>query len=1371
MNIFQQIANTKIPRNNIFRQIAKTPVFSPLTGKRIEATISAAKQEKTLFKTVVDFLDRNIFQPLPFTLSPREKPEVMKDPTTGEIKVFEGLAPVDKLVTTRGFLKSPEDINFYTKNIAPIAMIAQLPARIGETFFRFAVQTYTNVASVIMGEAIETELPFDARRIAAKEQTIKSTGEKFFKRVFELQEQKKPETAWDIIKISAQATFDEVLPDLLDALIVGSLTDTAARQVLKFTKYDPLLERSLSELGIPKDLIFKMTTKEWNKQVVDILRSDISMQDKYQAIRAAYYVTKRFTTAGGPYQLTPIYQRLEDVAKRLIGIDAQVRAISPITGLPGYQQGGIGLTLEPLKGANVIKMQELLQKGVSIADIASRLKVSTAVINTTIVSVGKELLVKEALKYKSAEEFVKAIDDVKYKSVAKQEKDAGYKPYTLSKQEKGLLDTINQTRPIEGQRTTEDVKTYLKDIWNQAQVTPSVVREAAQITPTTVQPKTLIRETTGIIKPEMTAFKQRMTDYIRGIREGRIDIRTDTGVVMKEFEELLKTSGISTPDIAKFIPKIREIVTSKNPVEKFAAEYENIERRINSLIEFTEKRAIFKEIIKEIKTTKPKKIGARRVEKFDYETVKELKELKGISTLTKEEARSSMLSMPTENLTNFEKMKLRMLSIKGNGAKSSTELYRSVLDDLRTLKSVGLEAKSEQDFLRVVEERVAIDEAAQSISRIKADKKDLRTRFTKAYLRGIGNIGSILNAIGGQEFATKYDPQLAELAMETATFFKGKELISKSLEILEFKNKKELGNQFIDWAGEEYKITDIDNVVKEITKHDIMHMYLGLKNPKTKEMFYYAYGKDQIETLISNLSQKEMGFADNLQEVVQSYYPVINKFFIEQHGRDLGVVENYFPRKTEYEKYDDTFRVQSNLPSAVKERIKTTKAFPETESPWLLTIKHIEEAEHISHLSNKYLELSKLFKDRKIKNLIKEKWGQDLYEEIIGHVDNLALNQHIEKLDIVSRVWNTGLNNWVRAKIVSLSVFARQLGSVINYTERMPTVKWTSGFAEGISTPKKTFDYMWKNFPELEARFNRGYDEAVRDAVRDSTKLGLGMNSLTKGTSALVRTGDMTAIIYGGYPLFKYELELHGDLEKARRAFLNATLDSQQSGLKSSMSTLQNSANPMAKTFMRFKNTLNQYTRKLGDVLIQYHNKEATAGDVAKIFFIYQLYAGFIYIALGAGVNKLFSEAGEMIKGEEDDFDYKEFGSDVVEQILLQPYMSLPLIDELSTYAYRKVIGKKTYGYTFETPMIGDIWRAINKLAKVEPTFMDFLEAMSGLQEIGTGLGTNVMLRYYNLLFEKEEENLLIPKDDSMDMEFDFGFEDIDFGFENIDFE
>jgi len=563
------------------------------------------------------------------------------------------------------------------------------------------------------------------------------------------------------------------------------------------------------------------------------------------------------------------------------------------------------------------------------------------------------------------------------------------------------------------------------------------------------------------------------------------------------------------------------------------------------------------------------------------------------------------------------------------------------------------------------------------------------------------------------------------------------------VKIFETKNRKEFEKILQDMSTKEFKLVDRDGLETEIGKMEIIDIYNSVKNDLIEERYYNAFGKDQVKSLLTNLSAKEMELADVMQELVQGYRKVLNERSIEIMGRDMGTVENYWPSTSEYEAniFDD-IRMQGETPSAMKARAKSSLVFPVPKNAWLKMLKHVNQGEHVSHLSRRYEELKRVFTNRTIKNQISNKFGENIYNSLNQHIDYISLNRTTEKLDMIASIYDKMLNNWVKAKIAAPTVFARQLGSMLNYSEDMPAGKFGKYFLEGLIHPKRTFDFMWKNAPFLEARFNRGYSEAMRDALKGANSLSVNIGSFTKGVTAMVRAGDILAIIYGGYPRIMYELSKHGNMQKAVDVFEGSTLYSQQAGINSSLSHFQNSSNPFAKTLLRFKNTLNQYTRKQGDAIISFRNGDISGSQFAKTTFIYSVYSPIIYILLGWGVTQAFKEIGRAMGG--DDKEEDSLASDIIEQLFIHPFQVIPLLDDLSDYVYRKAVGKRTYG-VFQTPMIDELATAIQKMGKKEVSFMDWVYAIGALQEPATAIPTQAFLRYYKYIFPEKKKGIKVP--------------------------
>jgi predicted transcriptional regulator len=1401
--------------------------------KESRPTIIKAAPSKTFLQRVGDFIDRNIVQPLPYTLSPRETPQVRRT-ETGEMQVYEGLAPMKGITQTRGFLKSPEDVEFYTKSIAPIAIIEQLPARLGETLFRTPIQFYTNVAGIIMGTGKhDTELPFDARRIGAKEQIIKTTGERFFNRVLELKEDKKPESPWEMVKISTQAAFEEVLPDMLDALITGSMTDTAARQTLRFTKYDPRVEKTLSQLGIPKDQVTKTTTKEWSTKLNSALRDTPTIEGKHALIQDAAYLAKKYRAAGGPYQLTPAFQRIENVSKQLIGIDAQVRAISPAVGLPGFGgRAGIGLGIDPLKGIQVQEALKLAKQGMSVAQIAQKLNVTQAVVEATIGGVARgalDSLAKEATKYKSAEEFVdsrakvtdgvKHLDPEKYnneisfvrdierlnkgaipatKEIEVGEKLWGDRPKEvveyINPREIRIAEEPLRTTPDPGREITEPIivqvidgvptlvdgrhrlaqaiankqdtipakiegkseVSQLEQIWKDAQATPPSTRK---LLGEPISPFVRMRET--------TVLKKKIRDYARGVREGRIDIRTQAKEVVGQFQEIIKP--LPATDKAKFITQIKSITTSTDPIKAFYDNFPKIQSRVIKLIDAETKRTIQDRIARELKYTKPIKVGDKRVAKYHYEFNKTLEDLKKARNLNQEEAQQNIDFFQSkvdkgEALSEMEKIKSRLYSLQANGTKSSVELHSQVLRDIKRLKNLGKMAKDIGDFIDKVERAERVKDVATAIDKIKGDLRDVgfvdkvKTSILNTYLRGVSNTGSFLNGIAGKDIAEKYDPELWQNRKDTATFKVTRNLNRELAKDIDLKNENALLSKFVDFRKETITLTDLDGIGIDIDKMQLIDIYNSVKNPLLKERYYNAFGKEQIDNALLNLSENEIMIADRMMDSVQRYKEVFNKRNIEITGRDMGTIDNYWPATTEYrpDVYDD-IRLQGETPSAMKERTRSARVIPEPTDAWMKTQKHISQGEHVRHLSRKHEELKRLFTNRTIKKRIENKFGEDVYKDLMKHIDNISLNKITERMSSIEGAFNKILNNWVRAKIVSPTVPIRQLGSMTNFMENMPSHLWIADFTKNIISPKATFDYVWKKYPEigdfLEARFNKGYSEALKDALSGSNHLQTKANTWTGLFSLPVRTGDVTAIIYGGAPYIKHlerksvKMGLTGN--KAKRYIIDNfeknTLKAQQSGVSSGLSSLQNSPNPFTRLFFRFKNTLNQYLRKNVDAIINYKRGEIPIEQMGKTVFHYSILQPIMYVLIGAGVISATKSVGNILRGEDpDEPDVEKIVSDIYTQMAVQPFQALPIIGDIAEYGIRNMMGKPTYS-VIRTPVLDDIEIALRKATKKEPTIDDYLSVLSVIVEGGIGVPTEAIMRYREYLLGGDKKTSNLP--------------------------
>jgi hypothetical protein len=302
-----------------------------------------------------------------------------------------------------------------------------------------------------------------------------------------------------------------------------------------------------------------------------------------------------------------------------------------------------------------------------------------------------------------------------------------------------------------------------------------------------------------------------------------------------------------------------------------------------------------------------------------------------------------------------------------------------------------------------------------------------------------------------------------------------------------------------------------------------------------------------------------------------------------------------------------------------------------------------------------------------------------------------------------------------------------------NYIEDMSAAEWTGDFLKGITSPKETFNFMWNNAPFLEARFNRGYTEAIKDAISGAEKISAHWGSWHKFLSTFARAGDITAIIYGGYPLVQSELKKGKSIKEAMVTFEKATIKAQQSGLSSSLSQFQNSRNPFARLFLAFKNTANQYFRKMGDAIMSYHNGDISLGQFSKVMAIYAVIQPILYSMSGL----LVKEAVKKIGGRGEDELVEKILDEIMIQLVVNPVNAIPVISDIVRFTMRKISGQQAWKI-FSTPFLDDLETGLSKLTKKDVTAGDYLKASASVLEPITAAPINTFIRFYEYIAGKE---------------------------------
>lgn len=823
-------------------------------------------------------------------------------------------------------------------------------------------------------------------------------------------------------------------------------------------------------------------------------------------------------------------------------------------------------------------------------------------------------------------------------------------------------------------------------------------------------------------------LRQKTKDFKAGVRAGNIKTTADIKKAQEEFVALIKGSELEAKNKVKFITAVK----NANSVNNLKKELDKYRLKAEELLIVQDKATISEKIKKELKTTFPAKKGQRRAAKYDFTTNKLLQDLNSFLKMTKKAATVELLNTPDPESETYM-IRMRMLSLKAGGKFASPELYAKVYTDIKRLKDIGSTALSEADFEANIERVELEEEVLTKGMLVKEDKVTIKTKIVNIYRRGFSNQWSFLNSMFGKSIADKYNLEIPENEKDVAIAQKTAEAMKAAEDIYQTDNIPRL---FLEMEKDRYELTGKDGTVS-VSKHDLIDIYNSLKNDSSRASYYEHYGEIQINSLIDNLTENDKDFGDFLMDYVQEYGEILNERNIEQTGLDLGMVENYWPRTSEVtEDFYDGIRQQGEIATAQKART-TGIVKPIPSGAYLKAIRHMAQAEHVANVSRPYETVKRLFSRKKIKNQITNKYGDKVYRDLIAQLDRLSLNAQTENIDMVTGVLGKAVGNWVTSKIaLSPTTFARQLGSAMNYSEQMNPVEWVKGFMGGIAKPKETFNFMWNNSPFLKARFNKGYSEALEDAIRGAEDIGKNFGQWTRFLTSFGRAGDVTAIVYGGYPFVKSEMKKGKSKEEAFESFRKATLRSQQSGLKSSLSGIQQKTS--LKIFTAFQNTANQYNRKIVDSFISYQNGDITATQLLKTLTIYAGIQPLLYVALGQAAILPFKALGDAL-GLGDEEDIQEMTDELIYGILIQiamiPVQALPIIKDMANFAARKATGQKAYK-AVNIPLMDDLGMAAQRLAKEEITAEDYLMALAALQEPVTGSPAINIIRYFNYIVE-----------------------------------
>lgn len=799
-------------------------------------------------------------------------------------------------------------------------------------------------------------------------------------------------------------------------------------------------------------------------------------------------------------------------------------------------------------------------------------------------------------------------------------------------------------------------------------------------------PKNIVSLTEKAITKINSAFK-------KGVQEGRKLTKEQISLYQKILTNYINNQPISSDDKVAFLNKVKNVQTEANLLKTI----DNIEVALDKVKIKKENKLLRGRIAKILKQKVVEKKGSVRKTVFDFETTQIFKELKKINKYTKKQAQGKITELYLsgfEPKTFEEKLINKLLVYKSTGVNTDNTLLNSLVEDLKNLEVQGKEAKNELELSKKLNKQKAVNDAKDVLSKYEKGSGVVQ-KLLDIYNDNVANVYSLFNAFGGKSFADKYDPNLKQVKLNNAISLKTKEITEKAQKIFGVKDKYELQKPLADMAKVRPDLVltkqEEGGISRKLSVLEVMDVYNSIKNEDIAEDYYESFGKENVLNLVSKLTPEQMKFADEIAVIVRGYEQVLNNYSIKKFGLPLAKRANYWPATSEHmsEEYNalETYIPKTQIPSALK--IKTTNVTPKPVNAWMKMQKHINHAEYINHMADTYEALNNMFSDNDVKSLVKEKLGDNTLRQINNEIEYLSLNKRFEHQDGHSKLLEKALAGWTVAKVASIPVFTKQLISSVNYAVDMPADKWGQYFKEGLSNPKKTVEFMLSEMEYLKVRYEQGYDDAIAATVREAEQASIPRQKIMNAMTSFTKTGDIGAIIFGGYPYYKHLLESGMSKEKAIDAFISRTEKTQQGRQSSNLSTMQKNGKMLF--FSRFLNTPNQYLRLLVDTQIQYERGEIEAGKYKKTMGMYLGFQPVVFSLVGSG----FAALGKAATGE--DNDWADYFWDAMAQIALVPFNAFPIFADLIDFGLRIATGRETYSL-FGGQMLQDLGWAVTSL-------------------------------------------------------------------------
>jgi hypothetical protein len=691
----------------------------------------------------------------------------------------------------------------------------------------------------------------------------------------------------------------------------------------------------------------------------------------------------------------------------------------------------------------------------------------------------------------------------------------------------------------------------------------------------------------------------------------------------------------------------------------------------------------------------------------------------GKDKLTKEQAREllgdrvakqadSEMKMPTE----WEFLENRLLEMIGAPIPDLAS-NEKLLNDIKAFKFTGEMERERKKQNRLAYLEMITQEVIDIVGGVDPRKKQIGGKVRpeeKAFRQRIRNL---LFASGATNFVQAWDDLLDILSYRDVTSKPGESIISKFGSV-HFEEKAEMEGNMVAMESmqkivmETYGLKSTAEMTKMFDK-DSVQVNLGtfkdLNNNPVEMVFTKAEARKAIMALLDpslhDTFFSEKGAMHWSPEMVGALYDMMTAQDLEFIQKQMDWYQDYYASINEV--YKEIYG------GSIKSRVTNYKPITQ-QSDISVLMRHVMEMEHFKAWSQKIRDLNAVFNHPEVRAAIEENFGRNINKHLEDTIQGLASggNERSNMYGFFDRMRIRYTQSVLALKPVSL--FVKQLASVLTGADFIPIASWSKEFtkmANPIHLNNATKE-LFKESVKLRHRWERGAVERdIAAAVAtDEYKAFKAKPSFMNKLMFAVRLGDISAIILGGYPVYKYYLNKTGNKEEAIRHFENFMDSTQQSSNISKLSALQR-GNAFMKLFTMFLTTPIQYFRKELGAL-----RNLSAGRISTAKFMKTIIIYHFVLPL------IFQTMSELIVGGDEDEDalVPWLTKGQKRAMILGSFNGYVIIGTLLDYTL-----KKTMGIYAELPSIApagafrDLAKALRLFDWDDLSDEEVLEAIRGL--------------------------------------------------------